>query len=129
MRVLFLYLEESVRHMVQLVLEAEGYTIVATRSAAEAIRIIEDSTNQYVLLTDNFSVNSESLGALTTLCQHPELRQRVTVIGVSARSDVMSTSWMTGRLLDDHLMMPYTYDQLLAIIERYTGGPPRSGAI
>lgn len=77
MRVLFLYFENTIRYSVQAILELEDYIVIATRQATEVIRVIEDSDNSYVLLTDNFSVNPEAFEALTVLRQRPELRHRV----------------------------------------------------
>lgn len=69
-----------------------------------------------MLLTDNFSANPEALEVLTMLRQRPELRQRVRVIGISGRSDVVPTPWMTDGLME-RVPLPYTYDQLLDIVK------------
>lgn len=124
MRVLFLYFETTIRYPVQAVLEIEDYIVIATRQATEVIHIIEESNDSYVLLTDNFGVNPEAIEALAVLRQRPELRQRVRVIGISGRSDVASTPWMTDGLMDAHLPLPYTYDQLLDIVKANSGGAP-----
>lgn len=77
MQILLLSFEPSIMHMLRLVLELEGYTVLVTRSAAEAVRIIDGDTNSFLLFTDNYHVNQEGQQVFTMLHDRPELRYRV----------------------------------------------------
>jgi DNA-binding response OmpR family regulator len=117
MQILILSFEPSIMHILQMVLEAEDYTVVVTRSATEAVRIIEDSSDSFVLFTDNYHVNEEGQRAFTLLRDRPELRHRVWIVGMTAMRDD-SASIVAG-LMDEHLPMPFTYEQLRCIVEAH----------
>lgn len=117
MQILILSFEPSIMHILQMVLEAEDYTVVVTRSATEAVRIIEDSSDSFVLFTDNYHVNEEGQRAFTLLRDRPELRHRVWIVGMTAMRDD-STSMAAG-LMDEHLSMPFTVEQVIRIVEAH----------
>ena len=51
--------------MLKGVLELEGYTVILTQNASKATRAIEDSSDSYLLMTDNFHLNLDVREALT----------------------------------------------------------------
>jgi predicted xylose isomerase-like sugar epimerase len=118
MNILNLYFEPSIGKMLQCTLEVEGYTVQSIRSAAEAVQIIESSSDSFLLLADNFHLNPEAQQTLTALTHRSELRKRVNIIGVSAMR-LGASQWSTDNLIDDHLELPFTETRLLGIIEAY----------
>jgi hypothetical protein len=87
MNFLILYYELSIGRLLQMVLEAEESIVTTTQHAAEAIRAIEDTSDSYLLVADNFYLNPEAQQAFTMLHNCPDLRSRVTIVGVSAMSE------------------------------------------
>ncbi len=110
MSILMLYLEGSIQRLLQPSLEAEGYTVMATQSANETLRAIEDNSDIDMLLADNFRVNPEAQQAFALLSQHPVLRQRVLVVGLSAITTPDAQQWITDGLIDIHVPLPFTLD-------------------
>lgn len=126
MKILILYFEPSNRQFLQLCLEGDGYTSIAMQSAAEVVQTIEDSSDYFLLFTDNYHVNPEAHEAFTTLRARPELRQRVWIVGLTAL-DVLARQLQADGLMDEHLPLPFTLDQVLDTVEaraRQTGDPP-----
>ncbi len=123
MNILILYYDPSVGHLLQMVLEAEEYTVTATRNATEAIHAIEDSSDSYLLFADNFYLNPEAQQAFTMLHNRPDLRRRVTIVGVSAMSEG-ARQRLANNMIDDHLALPFNVDQLLRVVEAHTSDPP-----
>ena len=102
-------------------MEIDDYTSIATRSFAEALSIIENSSDSYLLFTDNLQVNPEVRNALASLRDRPELRQRVWIVGLAVFNN---TAWITDGLIDEYLPMPFTVDQLFDIVEAHASDPP-----
>lgn len=121
MKVLILYFEPVIGHMLKEVLELEGYTVICTQNASEAIRAIEDSSDYYLLITDNLQVNPKVREALAVLRDRPELRQRVWIVGMAVFNN---PAWVTDGLIDEHMPMPFTVEQLLRVVEAHVGLPP-----
>ena len=55
MNILILYDEPSIGRLLQMVLEAEEFTVTATRHATESIHVIEDTSDSDLLFADNYS--------------------------------------------------------------------------
>ncbi len=125
MSIAMLYFEDSNRQYSQLFLEAEGYTVMATQSATEALRAIEDSDDIDTLLADNFHLNPEAQHAFTYLSQHPTLRQRVMVVGLSAISAPYAQQWISDGLIDAHLRYPFSIEELFAVLKASGRNPPQ----
>ncbi len=122
MKILILYFEPSVRQMLQMVLEIEDYTVIATQSASEAVDAIENTSDSYLLFADNFHLNPEAQQAFTVLHDRPDLRIRVKIVGVSATSQG-ARQWITDNLIDEHLEVPFNLDQVLHIVEAHASDP------
>lgn len=116
MKVLIVYVDPGIRHMLQQVLEVEGHTVICTRRGAEVIRAIEESDDSYLLFTDNLHVNPSVREALAILRDKPALRQRVWVVNVAVRSD---PAWIADALIDEHLPMPFSVEQLFRLVEAH----------
>lgn len=118
MNILILYLEPNLQQMVQEVLEREGYTVTAVQQASEAIHILEEySDAPFLLLADNIHMNAQALEFLQMLAERPELRRRVRVIAETAVTNLDHLRDVSGNLIDDFLMLPFSVDQLIACIE------------
>lgn len=128
LNILILNFEPSNAQILEFTLELEGYTVMVTQSAAETLRIIESSSDVFVLLADNYHVNPEARQAFTMLHQRAEVRSRVTIIGLAALPAFESVAihMKAVGLMDDHLCMPYTIEQLIRIVESHD--KPASGS-
>lgn len=122
MKILILYFEPSILRLLQFVLKAEGYPFTATPDASEAIQTIEDSADSYLILTDNLQVNREVREALAALKDRPSLRSRLWIVSLTV-FDV--PTWMREGLIDEHMPMPFSADQVWNLIEAHVGPPPR----
>jgi hypothetical protein len=120
MKILILYVEPTIWYMLQQVLELEEYADIRTRNSSEAVRDIEESTDSYLLLTDNLHVNPEVREALAVLRDNSDLRQRLWVVNLAVWSE---SAWITDGLIDEHLAMPFTVDQVLSIVEAHATPP------
>lgn len=115
MRIVILSFEPSIARLLQVVLELEGYRFTVTRDPAEALRMIEESAEPCIVLTDNLKVNPAGSEALSTLRASPALRARVRVIGLDVESvRQMELGW---DILDYFVSMPFTAMTLLDSIE------------
>ncbi len=123
MKILILFYESSIGHILQMVLEAEEYTVTTTQHATEVIRAIEESNDSYLLFADNFHLNPEAQQAFTDLHDRPDLRRRVKIVGVSAMREGVRP-WITENLIDDHLAMPFSQDDIVHIVEAHTTDQP-----
>ena len=90
--------------------------------ATEAIRAIEDTSDSYLLFGDNFHLNPEAQQAFTELHDRPDLRRRVTIVGVSAMSE--GARQRLANNLIDHLALPFSSDDIVHIVEAHTSDPP-----
>lgn len=123
MNIIILSFEPNLGDMLQLILEAEGYPCVFTASADDVIRAIEGASGPTLLLADNFHLSPEAQQAFTAFRDHPELRSRVTIVGLSGMIEG-ARQWMTDNVIDDHVALPFTLERLLHIIEAHAGRPP-----
>lgn len=121
MKILILYFEPAIGHMLKGILELEGYTVIFTQNASKATRVIEDSSDYYLLFTDNLHVNLDVRDALASLHDRQEIRQRVWVVNLAVWSDA---AWMSDGLIDEHMPMPFTVEQLLRVVEAHMVLPP-----
>lgn len=124
MQILILYLEPSVMKLLEACLMAEGYSVTSTANASEVIRAIEDTSDSYLLMADNFHLSPEAQQAFTTLYDRPDLRNRVKIVGVSAISKG-AYEWIADNRIDDHLSMPFSWDHLLEVVRAHAGFPPQ----
>ena len=120
MNVLTLYVEPSLNHVIQSVLEAEVYRVIAVRQAAEAVQTLDAQNDScFLVLVDNFQVSTEARTLLTTLRDvNQSIRRRIRIIGISAASGPSAPQSITNEFMDDFLPMPFTSDQLLSCIAR-----------
>jgi CheY-like chemotaxis protein len=123
MKILILYFEPSVMKMLEACLTAEGYSVTSTADASEAIKAIEDTSDSYLLIADNFHLSPGAQQAFTTLHNRPDLRNRVKIVGVSAMSQG-AYEWIADNRIDDHLTMPFSLDHLLDVVRAHVGLPP-----
>lgn len=120
MKVLHLYLADSIMQLIREFLREEGYTVTVTRQAAEALRIIEEGVDRdghYVFIADNFTLNRESVEALKMLHDRPEARQRTRIIGITAMAGQGPIEWVSGGMIDEFMRMPFTPAQLIDRVE------------
>lgn len=122
MSIVILEFEPTIQQMLQMILEVEGYTVTSSQAAAEAMRAIEAAGESCVLFADNFHVNPEAQQAFTMLRDRPQLRQRVWVVGMVVFPEPARQLIANG-LMDEHLGMPFTVDQVLAIVTAHTSRP------
>ncbi len=113
-----LYFDPSIGSILREALELEGYAVVATREAEEALRAIGESEGLCILLTDNYVVSPVAREALSRLAAAPALRSRVRVIGMSA----YHPQSVPAGLVDGYMGLPFTMETLLETIEAHSGG-------
>lgn len=121
MNILIVYFEPVIGHMLHEVLELEGHTVTMTQSVSEAMRALEESSDPFLLFTDNLHVNPEVRVRLAVLHDRPDLRDRVWVVNEAVWSDPV---WTAAGLIDEHLRMPYTVEQLLDLIDAHAKSSP-----
>lgn len=115
MNITMLYQNDSIKRLVTEVLGWEDYTVTSTPDPAEALRVIEESAEPCLILTDNLKVNPVAHEALARLRANPELRKWVRVIGIDV--DSVRQMELDLGILDDIIAMPFTVTTLLDSIE------------
>ncbi len=118
MNVLILFYEVSMKGLLQSIVESEEHTVRATPFASEALQAIAEtiaSGEPTLLLADNFHLNPEATDAFTLLREQPPLRRHIKIIGVSAVGG--PSKWIVNDLIDDHLSLPFSSDQLIALLD------------
>lgn len=101
--ILLFWFDPSIRWILQEILPLEGYAVMATHDPAELLRVIEQSAEPCLILTDNLKVNPAGVEALRRLRANPELGKRVRVIGFDIDSvRELELSW---GILDDFVAM------------------------
>jgi CheY-like chemotaxis protein len=95
----------------------EGYTVDVTKTAAEAISLLEHQQGAVLILMDNFVVNEEALQLVSALRAQYGLRARVAIIGADIFSGGIQSPVATLYDLDAHIMLPPTVDSMFNILE------------
>jgi CheY-like chemotaxis protein len=117
MRVLFVNYEVSLGVYLHPMVESEGHTITTTRSAAKAIRILDENRHEaFLLFADNTLFNAEAMCVFAMVREHPAVRRRMRIIGWNALHDRDSLQERADGMLDDFLPMPFNVQQLLNCI-------------
>lgn len=125
MNILIVYCEPTIMQLLQTVLELEGYMVVITQSAAEAVHTIEDNNDIVVLFADNIIFNRAAHEAIAILRDRPDVRQRVKTIAIDITTNHHVIQEQLHDVMADFLPMPFTPDPLLHIVEKHTKRPPR----
>ena len=115
MRIVVLWFDPDIEQMLREVLELEGYAVVATRDAGEAVRALDEEEGDGLLLADNVLMNPAAREALARLAVTPALRGRVRVIGIGSRDTLRMSKGQVD--MDGYVAMPFTVAALLATVE------------
>jgi DNA-binding response OmpR family regulator len=113
--------EESIRRLVKLALEAEGYICHIAANGEEGLRKIRE-VNPDLVLCDVMMAKMDGFEVVDAMRKDPKLKETVIVM-LSARDKELGT--LDGRKdppeVNEYLSKPFDLKELLAVVKKYLG--------
>jgi DNA-binding NtrC family response regulator len=116
--------ERSVMDFMRTALERNGYSCIAASSAAEGIKLLQETWNNFGGIISDMRTPGGASGADVhewVLAHRPELKGRLLFItGDTVNEDTMKALVQTGV---PYIEKPFRVQELLATVERLFGTP------
>lgn len=110
--------DRAIVEVVKIILETEGHTVFTAATSDEAYRIIEEDIPHLVLL--DIWLGGHDGGKIAKILKTTNLTKHIPVVMTSANSETEKIATVSGA--DGFLLKPFTIDELLQVIQKYTSG-------
>lgn len=112
-RILVVDDDPAIRQLLTDVLEMDGYEVSVAVDGLAAVREIEASSPDFVIL-DVMMPGLDGFGVLSTIRTQPGEPVPVLMLTAAAESDASSRAWASG--VDYYLAKPFTADAVLDVL-------------
>lgn len=113
----------TLQKMVSLMIKRCGVETMVVGSAQEAVRAVESGPNRFFLILMDLSLPDAS-GLECTAMLRPLLRTHVPIIAMTGHAMPGDREACLNAGMDDYLAKPFTFDQLSAVIDKWTSVEP-----